>query len=227
MNNPELHSPSDILYEKLCRSTNSLRRENAQNIKITCDHMESDGVEITLRGVAKRCLDSFGSPAISTVTNTGSELGEYIRLRRQQQNIKKSNVIQKVGVSSRVQDPVLAQEVKILEETVKGLRNQNNALRVLIKKAGIDIDGEIKHSLFSDRDRDTDGNNRQLPPPKLNPHMKSALMSLLKHLSERGYTVFRGRYGINKKTVLTSAELDALKEVISISESEFSARYLN
>lgn len=224
MKDIESKLPSDDLYEKLCHSSNSLRRENAQNIKLTCDNMESDGVEITLRGVAKRCLSSFGSPAISTVTNTGSELGEYIRLRRQQQNIKKGTTIQKVGISSKIQDPVLAQEIKILEETVKGLRNQNNALRVLIKKTSIDIDGEIRQNLFSGSN--TEVSSQQLPSPKVNPHLKSALMSLLKHLSERGYTLFRGRYGINKKTVLTSAELEALKEVIDISESEFSARFL-
>ncbi len=215
---------SDDLYEKLCMSANSLRRENAKNIKSICDNMEKDKVEITLRGVAKRCLDSFGSPAISTVTNTGSELGEYIRLRRQQQNIKTGETIQKTGVSSKVQDPVLAQEVKILEETVKGLKNQNNALRVLIKKVGVDIDSEISRNLFSSTNQESIAQNNI--NKKNNPHLKSAIASLLTHLSERGYTLFRGRYSINKRTVLTPMELDALKEVIDISESEFNARYL-
>ncbi|CSA26454.1 Uncharacterised protein [Vibrio cholerae] len=39
--------------------------------------------------------------------------------------------------------------------------------------------------------------------------------------------MYRGRFGINKKTVLTTAELDALKEVIDISEAEFNATYGN
>ena len=224
MNTAVSKSLSAILFDELRESANSKRRENAQNIKITCDHLEKDGVEISLSGVAKRCLESFGNPSVSTVTNTGSKLGEYIRLRKQEQNIDKGNIIQRTGVSAKVQDPVLAQEVKILEETIKGLRNENNALRVTFKNLNTDIDDGISQVLFGNQSI-PNNNDKQLPSPKYTSNLQSAVTSLLKHLSSRGYGIYRGRFGINKKTVLTTAELDALKEVIDISESEFHATY--
>lgn len=225
MNTSVSQSPSAILFDELCKSANSKRRENAQNIKLTCDHMETDGVEITLSGVAKRCLDSFGGPAVSTVTNTGSKLGEYVRLRKQEQNIDKGTSIERTGVSAKVSDPVLAQEVKILEETIKGLRNENNALRVAFKKLNTNIDNDISNILLSEQKHNT--NEKLLPLPSYTSHLKSAITSLLRHLSDRGYGMYRGRFGINKRTVLTTAELDALKEVINISEAEFLATYGN
>lgn len=226
MNASVSQSPSAILYNDLCKSANSKRRENAQNIKLTCDHMVQDGVEITLSGVAKRCLDSFGSPAISTVTNTGSKLGEYVRLRKQEQNINKGTIIARTVVSAKVSDPVLAQQVKILEETVKGLRNENNALRVIFKKLNTDIDNDISSILLSEPKKQNTS-EKLLPSISHTPHLKSAVSSLLRHLADRGYGMYRGRFGINKKTVLTTAELDALKEVIDISEAEFNATYGN
>jgi hypothetical protein len=224
MNNTISKSPSALLYDELCKSANSNRRENAQNIKVTCDHMEKDGVEILLNGVARRCLESFGRPAISTVTNTGSKLGEYVRLRKQDQCIDKGSIIEKTGVSAKIQDPVLSQEVKILEEMVKGLRNENNALRVTFKKLDVDIDNGIRQILTIDKNTDVDS-NKQLASPTYPSNLKGAVTSLLNHLSDRGYSMYRGRFGINKKTVLTGAEIDALKEVTSMSESEFNARY--
>lgn len=226
MNTSVSQSPSAILYNDLCKSANSKRRENAQNIKLTCDHMVQDGVEITLSGVAKRCLDSFGSPAISTVTNTGSKLGEYVRLRKQEQNINKGTIIARTVVSAKVSDPVLAQQIKILEETVKGLRNENNALRVIFKKLNTDIDNDISSILLSEPKKQNTS-EKLLPSTSHTPHLKSAVASLLRHLADRGYGMYRGRFGINKKTVLTTAELDALKEVIDISEAEFNATYGN
>ena len=219
-------SQSAILFDNLCKSTNSKRRENAQNIKLTCDHLEEDGVEITLSGVAKRCLDSFGSPAVSTVTNTGSKLGEYVRLRKQVQHIDKGVVIEKTGVSARVRDPVLAQEVKILEETIKGLRNENNALRVAFKKLNTDIDNDIS-TILQGKQKKQNTKEELLPSPNSNSHLKSAITSLLGHLSDRGYGIYRGRFGINKKTVLTTAELNSLKEIIDFSEAKFQATYGN
>ncbi|EGR9007560.1 MULTISPECIES: hypothetical protein [Vibrio] len=226
MNTSVSQSPSAILYNDLCKSANSKRRENAQNIKLTCDHMVQDGVEITLSGVAKRCLDSFGNPAISTVTNTGSKLGEYVRLRKQEQNINKGTIIARTVVSAKMSDPVLAQQVKILEETVKGLRNENNALRVIFKKLNTDIDNDISSILLSEPKKQNTS-EKLLPSTSHTPHLKSAVASLLRHLADRGYGMYRGRFGINKKTVLTTAELDALKEVIDISEAEFNATYGN
>ena len=216
---------SQVLFEELQKSKNSKRRENAQNIKVTCDQMEKDGIPIGLNTVAKRCLESFGSPAVSTVTNTGSQLGEYIRRRKDEQNIDNTNIIQKVGVSAKVQDPVLAQEVKILEETIKALRNENNALRLTFKKLDVDIDNGIKLALTGETPQ-KENNDKLLAAPKHSSVLKTAITALLTHLSGRtGYGIYKGRYAINKKQVLTSAELDALKEVTGMSDSEFHARF--
>jgi len=224
MNTKISKSPSDTLYEELSSSANSNRRENAQNIKAICDQMVKDGIEISLNGTARRCLDTFGNPAISTVTNTGSKLGEYVRLRKQEQNIDKVHIIQHTGISAKVQDPVLAQEVKILEEAVKALRNENNALRFTLKKLDVDIDSGIRQILTSDADS-PDSNEKLLVSPKYPSILKNTITSLLNHLADRGYGMYRGRFGINKKTILTTVEIDALKDVTGISESEFHARY--
>lgn len=224
MDKSEAKSPSEMLFDELSSSANSRRRENAQNIKVTCDQMEKDGIEITLSGVAKRCVNYFGSPAVSTVTNTGSKLGEYVRLRRAGQYIEKVNIIDQTCVSAKVQDPVLAQQIKILEETVKALRIENNALRVIFKKLDVDIDSGIRQVLTSSHDT-TDNNTTLIATPKYPSILKTAISTLLNHLSERGYGMYRGRFGINKKTILTTAELEALKDVTDMSESEFYARY--
>lgn len=70
---------SDVLYDEIAASRNSIRRENIRAIKVVCDRMENDGVQIAAAEVVRRC--GHGGPAYSTVCNTGSKLGEYIRLR--------------------------------------------------------------------------------------------------------------------------------------------------
>lgn len=225
MSNMPSKSPSEILYDELVSSANSNRRENAQNIKAICGLMDKDKVEITLSGVAKRCLSTYGAPAVSTVTNTGSKLGEYVRLRKQEQKIEKGKVTIERSVSAKLQDPVIAQEVKILEEMIKGLRNENNALRTLYKKLETDVDGGIKQILLSENSAAINKTS-QLNAPKYSSDLKDAVMSIFKHLSDRGYGMYRGRFGINKSTVLTLAELKALKDVLGMSESEFHARFV-
>ena len=74
---------SDILFDDLAGSRNSIRRENIRVIKEVCDLMEKDGVPIAAAEVVRRCGPN--GPAYSTVCNTGSKLGEYIRLRVDEQ----------------------------------------------------------------------------------------------------------------------------------------------
>ena len=225
MSNVSSKSPSEILYDDLVSSANSNRRENAQNIKVICDLMDKDKVEITLSGVAKRCLSTYGAPAVSTVTNTGSKLGEYVRLRKQEQKIEKGTATIERSISAKLQDPVIAQEVKILEEMIKGLRNENNALRMLYKKLETDVDDGIKQILLSEHSGSINKTS-QSNAPKYSSDLKDAVLSIFNHLAERGYGMYRERFGINKSTVLTPAELKALKEVLDMSESEFHAKFV-
>lgn len=215
---------SDLLYKEMSESANSLRKENAENLKKICDQMVKDKVAITLNGVAKRCLETFGSPAITTVTNTGSKLGDYVRARKSEQNISKLSTIEPKGISNKVSDPVVAQEVKILEETIKGLRKENNALRACYKQLDVDIDTGIR-KLLNNKSSPTEPNNLALESPKPPSNLISAVTSILNHLAERGYGVYRGRYGFNKKTILTAAEIESLRDLLGIDESEFNARY--
>ena len=70
---------SDVLFDEVSGSRNSLRRENIRLIKEVCDWMEKDKVHISVAEVVRRC--GTDGPAYSTVANQGSHLGEYIRLR--------------------------------------------------------------------------------------------------------------------------------------------------
>ena len=220
--------PSQIAYEALISSQNSVRRGNANNVKLICDRMEKDKVEISLSQVAQRCVEQFGQPAISTITNTGSKLGEYIRLRKCEQNVDKKGNIERNVVSGKLSDPVLAQEVKILEETAKQLRIENNALRNSFRSLTVDIDGGIKR-LFQTNNcivNDTSVAEPSLPIDEaVSPLLSIAILRLFDHLAARNYQFFRGRYGVNNKTVLSSSELHALKQACNIPESEWVTRF--
>lgn len=221
-------SPSEMVYDSLAGSMNSVRRTNAHNVKLVCDRMEQDKVEITMSKVAQRCMEQFGQPAASTITNTGSKLGEYIRLRRDEQNIDRKGVIERNEVSSKLSDPVLAQEVKILEETIKQLRIENNGLRNAFRSLTIDIDGGIRALLHSEASKESQATLTELKHTNdinANPLLSVALLRLLEHLSARNYQLFRGRFGINNKAVLSGPEFEALKSACNISESEWSARF--
>lgn len=221
-------SPSEIAYDNLVSSQNSVRRENAHNVKIICDQMERDGVEIMLSQVAQRCIEQFGQPATSTLTNTGSKLGEYIRLRRGEQNVDRKGVVERNLTSSKLSDPVLAQEVKILEETVKQLRMENNGLRNAFRSLNADIDSGIKRLLQGGIATDNETPNKELSVQSVrvvNPLLSKALLRLLEHLATRNYQIFRGRYGVNNKAILSGPEFESLKSACNVSESEWAARF--
>lgn len=220
------NSPADILYNKLSASKNSIRRENAYNIKQVCDQMVSDKIEITISSVAKRCIENYGQPAITTITNTGSELGDYVRLRRNEQQLDKHDIVDRVSISNKISDPVLAQQIKILEETIKLLKNENDAFRKSLRSLKVDSDSAIK-ALMSGNTQIEKVIEISDSPIKHDPILKKAILSLMEHLAQRGYGLYRGRYGINKKTVLMKNEYDILKEVTGISEKEWTTRIDN
>lgn len=217
-----------MVYNILSSSNNSIRRTNAHYIKLICDQMEKDKVEITISSVGQRCMEQFGKPATSTITNTGSKLGEYIRLRRSEQNLDIVKIINQNHVSNKLSDPILAQEVKILEESIKQLQIENNALRNTLKSLSVDIDGGIK-AIFQGIEPSLNKELIQISSLKHgepnNSLLSSAVLKLFDHLASRNYQLFRGRYGLNKKTVLSSPEFEVLKDACNISESEWAARY--
>lgn len=226
--NEKNRSPSEIAYDNLISSQNSVRRGNAHNVKLVCDQMERDGVEILLSQVAQRCIEQFGQPGTSTITNTGSKLGEYIRLRRSEQNVDRKGVVERNAISNKLSDPVLAQEVKILEETVKQLRMENNGLRNAFRSLNVDVDNGIKRLLQGGNTTDKETSNTELSVSNnraVDPLLSNALLRLLEHLASRNYQLFRGRYGVNNKAVLSGPEFEALKSSCNISESEWAARF--
>lgn len=221
-------SAAEMVYKNLSSSNNSLRRTNAHYVKIICDQMAKDKVEITLSSVAQRCIDQFGQPATSTITNTGSMLGEYIRQRRNEQHLEVKRIINDNYISKKLSDPILAQEVKILEESTKQLRIENNALRNTLKLLSVDLDNELKSIFVSET---SSKQSAIIKPKKLNNDqsentlLSNSLLKLLDHLASRNYQQFRGRYGLNKKTILTNPEFEEIKKYCNISESEWIARY--
>jgi hypothetical protein len=223
--NAEL-APSANLYEHLSTSRNSLRRENIKNVKAVCDQMQKDKIPITPAEVAKRCVKLFGGPAASTITNTNSPLGEYIRLRKlEQKDEGRGENRERVPLSGTVNDPILAAEVQLLEEKNRMLKLENHAMRNLFKKiTGFDIDKELK--------RVRGGNDTTaigIPfsaGTKSDDELQAVLLKLMDHLfGDRQYESYRGRFAINRKMILTPPEYELYRKATGLSEEEWIKRY--
>lgn len=145
MNNPQLSErrASDVLYDEIAASRNSIRRGNIAAIKEVCDQMEKDGVQIAASEVVRRCGPN--GPAYSTVSNTGSKLGEYIKLRINEQAARVQAVPKSGSIADTVLDPVLQAQIRDKESVARWLQKENDALRKLFKtlRPGVDIDTAI------------------------------------------------------------------------------------
>lgn len=215
---------SDILFEDLAGSRNSIRRENIRVIKEVCDLMEKDGVPIAAAEVVRRCGPH--GPAYSTVCNTGSKLGEYIRLRVDEQASRIESVPKRRSLADTVLDPVLQAQVRDKESLARWLQKENDALRTLLKtlKPGVNIDAAIANA--------SKGGQRLLlgaPEPAVSPTnegLSVALMKLMDHLvGGRQYIFIKGRLTINKKVVLEAADVTACRAATKLSQEDWSRRY--
>lgn len=215
---------SDVLYDEMAGSRNSIRRENIRVIKEICDQMEKDGVQIAAAEVVRRC--GAEGPAYSTVCNTGSKLGEYIRLRVNEQVSHIKGTPKRGSLADSVLDPVLQAQIRDKESVARWLQKENNALRTLLKtlRPGVDIDAAIG--------RASKGGQRLLleaPTPGDNPTNEGfsvALLKLMDHLvGGRQYCFIKGRLTINKKVVLDPADVNAYREATKLSPEDWSRRY--
>lgn len=215
---------SDVLYDEISASRNSIRRENIKLIKNVCDQMEKDGVQIATAEVVRRCGPH--GPAYSTVSNTGSKLGEYIKLRVNEQASRAKSVEKGRSLADHVIDPVLQAQIRDKESTARWLQKENNALRTLLKtlRPGVDIDSAIANA--------TKGGQQFLLG---SPHEASnasaeglapALLKLMDHLvGGRQYSFTKGRFTINKKIILDSTEVAAYRDATKLSSEEWARRY--
>lgn len=215
---------SDVLYDEVAASRNSIRRENIRVIKEVCDLMEKDGVQIAAAEVVRRCGPD--GPAYSTVCNTGSKLGEYIRLRVVEQVSRATGKFKKGSLADTVLDPVLQAQIRDKEGLARWLQKENDALRTLLKtlRPGVDIDAAIANA--------SKGGQRLLlgaPAPEGRPSnegLPSALLKLMDHLvGGRQYCFTNGRLTINKKVVLGSDDVNAYREAAKLSTEDWSRRY--
>jgi hypothetical protein len=214
---------SDVLYDEIAASRNSIRRENIRVIKEVCDQMEKDGVQIAAAEVVRRCGPD--GPAYSTVCNTGSKLGEYIRLRVNEQASRAKGAPKKGSLADTVLDPVLQAQIRDKESLARWLQRENHALRTLLKtlRPGVDIDGAIANA--------TKGGQRLLlaaPSPEAtsNEGLPAALLKLMDHLvGGRQYCFTKGRLTINKKVVLDPSEVIAYRDASKLSPDDWSRRY--
>lgn len=226
MNNPQLpeRRASDVLYEEIAASRNSIRRGNIAAIKEVCDQMEKDGVQIAAAEVVRRCGPD--GPAYSTVSNTGSKLGEYIKLRITEQAARVKGVSKSGSLADTVIDPVLQAQIRDKESVARWLQKENDALRTLFKtlRPGVDIDIAIAKATKG-------GQPFLLAPPAdsdlhADKHVAAALLKLMDHLvGGRQYTFMRGRLTINKKVVLESAEVTAYRRGTGLTEADWQQRY--
>lgn len=215
---------SDVLYDEIAASRNSIRRENIRIIKEVCDQMEKDGVQIAAAEVVRRCGPD--GPAYSTVCNTGSKLGEYIRLRVDEQASRTKGTPKRGSLADTVLDPVLQAQIRDKESVARWLQKENDALRTLLKtlRPGVDIDAAIANA--------SKGGHRLLlgaPAPDGSPSSEGlpvALLKLMDHLvGGRQYSFTNGRLTINKKVVLHPSDVIAYRDASKLSPDEWSRRY--
>lgn len=226
MNNPQLSErrSSDVLYDEIAASRNSIRRGNIAAIKEVCDQMEKDGVQIAAAEVVRRCGPN--GPAYSTVSNTGSKLGEYIKLRITEQAARVQAVPRSGSLADAVLDPVLQAQIRDKESVARWLQKENDALRKLFKtlRPGIDIDTAIASATKG-------GQPFLLAQPSeseahADKHVAAALLKLMDHLvGGRQYAFMKGRLTINKKVVLEAAEVSAYRRVTGLSDADWQQRY--
>ena len=216
---------SEVLFDEIFDSRNSLRRENIRLIKEICDRMEKDKVLLTVAEVVRRC--GPGGPAYSTVSNQGSRLGEYVRLRITEQAARLGAAASVPGgLADTISDPVLQARIRDIESTARWVRRENDGLRALFKslRPGIDIDGMIAQVSETPA---LSSPALPVPQPNTDPNeLRGLLLKLMDHLiSTRHYRQTRGRLTINGKIVLGSRELVTYRDASGLTEEAWQARY--
>lgn len=215
---------SDVLFDEIVASRNSGRRENIRAIKTVCDQMERDRVVISAAEVTRRCGDN--GPAYSTVSNKGSKLGEYIKLRMTEQAASLTPTPRSDrSLADTVLDPVLAAQIRDKEDTARWVRKENKGLRNLLKNLspGFDIDAALA--------RVTQGAAPVLieakpPTDSIDNEIRGVLLRLMDHLiGDRQYEILRGRLTINRKGILGERELAVYRKASGLSDDEWQRRY--
>lgn len=227
VNSDDDRRASEVLYKEIVASKNSLRRNNIEALKKVCDLMEKDGVPISLAEVVRRTGEH--GPKYSTVSNKGSSLGEYVRLRISEQTARTTKPAHdaRSSVADFLQDPVLQARVRDTESVARYIKRENVALRSLLKNLspGVDIDRVIASGPNS-----SGAVNIQIEGLKEEKSVNSAIggviLKLLDHLiSERLYQIYRGRLTVNNKPILSPQEVEVLRKATGLEEHEWLTRF--
>jgi hypothetical protein len=224
---PEKRRASDILYDEISESRNSVRRDNIRRLKMVCDQMEKDKVEITGAEVSRRCGEN--GPAYSTISNKGSKLGEYLRLRvvEQAATLSPGPGLRR-SIADTVSDPVLQAQIRDKESTARWLTKENTGLRTLLKslRPGVNID-----NILLNAPKDQSQSLIEATPPRLSVNedeLRGMLLKLMDHLTgSRQYKELRGRLTINGKVVLDVQELQIFREATGLQIEEWKKRYVD
>ena len=175
--------------------------------------------------VVRRCGPN--GPAYTTVSNTGSKLGEYIRLRMSEQAARVRGRGPANSLADDVLDPVLQAQIRDKESIARWLRKENSALRGFLKtlKPGVDIDGAIAGAAKN-------AGQIVFAAPAVtavianDDGLSSALLKLLDHLvGIRQYVLTNGRLTINKKVVLDATDIDAVRRATLLTQDVWDSRY--
>jgi hypothetical protein len=215
---------SDVLFVEVAASRNSSRRDNIRAIRAVCDQMEHDRVVINAAEVTRRCGEN--GPAYSTVSNKGSKLGEYIKLRMMEQAASLTPAPRSDrSLADTVLDPVLAAQIRDKEHIARWVRKENKGLRNLLKNLspGFDIDAALVRvaegvaPALIEKTRQTDS---------VDSEVLGVLLRLMDHLvGERQYEILRGRLTINRKVILGERELAVYRKATGLSDDEWQRRY--
>lgn len=216
---------SAVLYDQIIGSRNSLRRSNVEALKQICDRMEKDGISISAAEVVRRCGPD--GPAYSTVSNKGSSLGDYVRLRMNEQTARMQKGPDRGrSLADQLQDPILQARAKDIEGQARWVQRENGALRSLLKSLtpGVDIDRALSSGPSAKGGVDLQSGRTSVVPT--DPELGDAILTLVKHLiGERGYEIYRQRLCINKKPVLTLSQLQSLQKAVGLNEVDWNSRF--
>lgn len=216
-------SASALLYDELSSSRNSTRRDNVKRLKDVCDLMERDRVVLSVAEISRRC-EPHG-PAYSTICNSGSRLGDYVRMRVDEQIANQpGRGTPRPGVAQAVADPLLAAQFRHLESTARLLKRENNSLRGLLKRLSprIDIDAAINKAMSGAPLLPAQADASTPIPPGLS----GAILRLIDHLIiERRYEQYKGRLTINRKIVLEVDQMEACRAAAGLDPDQWARRY--
>jgi hypothetical protein len=208
------------------------------NARATIDRMEwaigtlaRNGGAVTASAVSRLCADRWGGPRAQSIANDQSGYAELIRLARAAQTLPTKSAAhssRRSDLLSRISDPMVQAEVRILVAEAAGLRGQVAALKHAIRR--LDALGPITAEMAIERvdaleDLSSRIESRRQP---LGLHFTSeehaAVRAFLASLHDEGFTIAARTNDLLSRTGRRVAKGELITALRKIAEHEGAER---